>query len=54
MSFKDFAAKEFAFTHNASAKDKPANKSEHVPAAGPPPATKPETAPRDVAPQPHS
>lgn len=53
MSFKDFAAKEFSFTHGASAKSKPADTAKDVPAATPP-AAKPETAPRDAAPQPHS
>ena len=53
MSFKDFAAKEFAFTHGASAKDKLDDKSKDVPAAGPP-ATKPKAAPLEVAPAPHS
>jgi len=48
MSFKDFATKEFSFTHGASIKDKPADAAKDVPAA------KPETASPDAAPQPHS
>lgn len=53
MSFKDFAAKEFSFTHGAPTKDKPADTVKDVPAAGSP-AAEPETAPPDAAPQPHS